>query len=113
MRRTIPVGLRRGFYAGGYVGSRAQGPYVAADCVRHAQRNPARPLVADGRVTQVAVGPRSRLRGGHHRAERSEGERQRRPRGRRQVDQQIEGAARHQGGQGARGAGSVQDAEPP
>lgn len=112
LRDNVPTNFRRWFHAGCDLGGRDQGSYVAADRLRPSQRPVGRPLVADGRVAQVVVGPGPRHRGARDRAEGSEDERGRRRRGRRETDRGGEDS-RARGSKGAvlRGVGLVQDAQ--
>lgn len=117
VRDNVPTGVRRRSHAGRDLGSRDQGSYVVADRVRASQRPVGGPLVADGRVAQVAVGPGPRHGGARDRAEGFEDERCRRGRGRGEIDRGSGQGGRIRAGvsKGAvlRGVGPVQDAQPP
>lgn len=112
LRDNVPANFRRWFHAGCDLGGRDQGSYVVADRLRASQRPVGGPLVADGRVAQVVVGPRPRHRGARDRAEGSEDERDRRGHRRREIDRGGEGTrARGSKGKVLRCFGPVQDAQ--
>lgn len=112
LRDNVPTDFRRRFHAGRDLGRGDQGSRVAADRLRPPQRPAGRPLVADGRVAEVVVGPGPRHRGARHRAEGSEDERDRRRHRRGEIDRGGQDS-RASGSKGAilRGVGPVQDAE--
>jgi len=85
VRRVNAIDFCCRLYGSGHVGCYNSGSYVAADRVRDAQRASARPLVVNGRISQMVVGARSRRRSDHHRAEGFKNKWQRRTGGRGQA----------------------------